>query len=244
MISRSVLQGLHLTLTQGPGDGFVNGGFQGVIGAIDWTVFIAGALSSWWFLAQQFQSKNTAKQSVAAALIGGTAGLLGGALVTANLLYAQSQNSLYEAGWLLSRSKSPLSAFTDTGFGYCMLVFGIGLGVGTGLSMIHVLRSPAWTALVAQHSKERSLSETVGALAKVFAYILQHTWYIFLPVMTVAGMIVDRILHLFNLLGAYRTIGESVVIFFGGEGIVAGLLFGIFALRTGFAIPAPDPSAE
>jgi DNA-binding winged helix-turn-helix (wHTH) protein len=241
MVSRSLLQGFHLTLTQANGDGFVNGWFQGVIGAIDWSVFIAGALSSWWFLIEHCETRRTGKQPLQAAIIGGAAGLLGGALVTANLLYAQSQNSLYEAGWILNPSRSPITAFNETGFAYCMILFGAGLGLASGLSMIRILRSAAWKTLVARHSKERSLSETVRALARVFTHIFRHSWYVFLVVMAPAALLADRILSVLSKPpGLYRVVGECLVISLGGEGIVAGLLFGIFALRTGFAIPAPQ----
>lgn len=241
MTTRSLLQGLHLTLTQATGDGFVNGGFQGIIGAIDWSVFISGSLASWWYLRELCIRHRTRNQALRATFVGGLAGMAGGILVTANLLFAQSRNSLQEAGWILERSRSPFTAFTQTGFGFSMIILGIGLGVATGLSVIRILCSSHWNVLVRRHSKEKTLSETVRALGDVLLHTLGQSWYIILPIMALAA---SCDYAMFRTLSTpppvNRITGEALTIAAGGFGITGGLLFGVFALRGGFAIPAPE----
>ena len=88
-------------------------------------------------------------------------------------------------------------------------------------------------------------SETVGAIVPVFIHIFRQSWYVFVLVMLPAVLVNGRILSaLSKPPGLSRVLGECVVISAGGEGIVAGLLFGIFALRTGFAIPALEGAPE
>lgn len=258
MTSRSILQGLHLTLTQASGDGVVNGWFQGVIGSIDWSVFISTGLASWWFYFEHLKTESSAntapqskrsmlrsgiKQLLTGALVGGLGGLFGGILVTANLLYAQSANSLFEAGWILNRQRPRLTAFWETGFAWAMIFFGVGLGVSSGAGMVNALRSKGWKKLMARRN-ERTLAETIRALGPVLIHVLTSTWYVVVPVMFAAAFASQQLLSaLSNPPGIARVLGESIVISFGAEGIISGLIFGIFALRTGFAIPPPgEPS--
>lgn len=245
MTTRSLLQGFHLTLTQASGDGFVNGAFQGIIGAIDWGVFIAGGLASWWYLGEHCVRRRTRGQALRATFVGALAGMVGGILVTANLLYAQSGNSLQEAGWILERNRPPMTAFIETGFGFSMIILGIGLGTATGFSVIRVLCSLQWNALVRRHSIERTLSETVHALRDVLFNTIRQSWYTILPIMALAAAFDYAMFWTFsNPPALHRIIGEALTIAAGGFALTGGLLFGIFALRGGLAIPAPEEPVD
>lgn len=238
MISRAFLAGFRLTLTQAPDAGFIAGWFQGVIGALVWGVFIAGGLSYRWLVLERRNPSQAKNPKWRATSWGALAGFLGGGLLTIALLYAQRPDSLYGAGWILVKGASPLTAFTTTGLGYTMLLFGTSLGIGCGLTAIRILIAPSWNTFAARNSRPTSLAETARILLAIFERTFAESCRVLFPSMAASALLFYGILEvIFKPPPITRLLGECISITLGGVGIVSGLLFGLFALRTGIAIP-------
>jgi hypothetical protein len=238
MITRAILAGFHKTLTQPSDAGFIAGWFQGVIGALVWSVFIAGVLSRWLFKGSPVASrlKGAALRVTA---IGALAGLVGGAFCTIALLYAQRSDSLQKAGWIFKVGNSPLTAFSETGLGYSMLLFGTALGLCSGFTTIQILSTPGWGELEKLHWKPASRIQFGERFLMVLRRTLSASLVGFLPWMSAAAVLFYFLLPEASKPPGFfhRVAGECFSITFGGMGIVAGLLFALLLLRTGVTIP-------
>ncbi len=219
VITRALLQEFGLTLTYDPATGWLQGLFQGVLGAFIWGPFLAGGLG-YWFFAERSEPCYSGKKPIPAATSGAAAGLGGGVLVTISFLYAQRPESLYEKGWILYGSASPITSFTETGLGYSMIVFGIALGLASGLSTARILLTPKWTTFVARQSTWTSPGKMARELAGVFGNIVRHSWYFSFWTMTPAALLLFAVLSTLSRAPLLlRVVGECFSLILGGKGL-------------------------
>lgn len=251
MIARAFLAAFRLTLTQAPDVGLVAGWFHGVIGALVWSVCISAALCLSWFLVPR--QSDTRFLGSYSPLVGLFAGLIGGVFITIALLWAQRPDSLYGALWTSSREAAARwTAFTVTGFGYSMLLFGAGVGWGCGHAGARIVTGKGWEDLVNRYPKPTSWTETQRVLKGILRrVVLTEGWLVLVPLMVAGGLFyllvlvyrlnfhqpqLDEVGNLSRPLWA-RTLGDCLSISCGGFGLLIGLLFGLFLLRKGLDVP-------
>jgi len=246
-VGRSVIAGLHFTLTQAPDVGAFAGWFQGIMGALVWAAFIAPALAGRWYIVDRGvpQSRYPGARW---GILGAAAGLAGALPITLALLQAQRPASLAAAGWIIGNSLK--SAFTQTGFGWTMLLFGPAVGWGCGFAAMRILNSRDWTILVSR-PKPSSMSRTGRAWARIMALAFSRSGYI-LGSLAAAASALYVVVYALSGRGAVlaRIAGETASIALGEIGLVAGLLFGLYLIEKGVDIraqdnglPSPSPSA-
>jgi hypothetical protein len=237
-ITRAILAGFNLTMTEPPPArflvGMASGWFQGVIGALVWGLCISFALSCRLVRGERLRQWRSSKVLPDSILVGSIAGLFGGALVDLALLYAQQLNTLYRAQWILTPDAQPLTAFTVTRMGYSMLIYGAALGWGTGYTTVAVMLSGAWKSW-GMRARTSSLDDTLAAFGAILQETLLQGAVGFLPVMSAAAALLYFVVRPPGLLP--KLLGECLSITIGGVGIAAGLLFGLSLLRRGIAIP-------
>jgi hypothetical protein len=245
MISRAFLAGFRLTLTQSPDVGVFAGWFHGVVGALVWAVMISSALSRRWFIVEK---RHPAPRAwLRWGLTGAAAGIIGGGFVTLALIYAQRPDSLVAAGWIV-KGGTPSSAFTVTGFGYTMFLFGAAVGWACGFETARMLASPKWKEFLADPL--HGTSGTFRSVRRILAHVVRETQFgmtVLLP-MVAAGIVLSLLIFsVFKppvLPTFQRIFGECLSITFGDIGLIAGLLLGVFWLEKGVDIPAQDDSQE
>ncbi len=236
--ARVPLAAMRLTLTQAMDAGAVSGLLQGIIGSILWAVPIGGTISIWLLGFADWPRWNLANPRRRATLIGGASGLLGGAIVTLSLVFGQEPETLAKAGWIQDQTR--LTAFTVTGLGYSELVNGLALGGAVGFCAARVLLSSHWGIIVATHSKIAGVAELPRALRSSLIQALKQS-HVLLLMMAIAASLVDGVVSVFFARRAHlRIIGEALCIGAGGLGMVSGLLFGLFLVRTGVRIHGRD----
>jgi hypothetical protein len=232
IVTRSTLAIFDCTLTQPRGSGFAAGAFQAVIGALTWGVLISAWLSCWLVLPERALDRKGGSFVTSSA-----AGLAGGALVTAALLFAQGPATLYNADWIPSATSQITTAFTETGLAWSMVILGTALGFGCCLTTLLVMSASGWRGFVAR-AKATNFPSAARLFGAVFGRTLKDGLAGFVPVMALAGTALWYVIrqtepsHLLP-----RLLGECMSILCGGIGIVVGLLFGFVLLRTGIVIP-------
>jgi DNA-binding winged helix-turn-helix (wHTH) protein len=241
MTIRAVLAGYHATLTQASDAGAVLGWFQGVIGSLVESLFIAGGLAYLWFAVLRCRPWRSRYPKVLAAASGAVFGFLGGLINSLALTYAQELESLQRADWIVAVDPSTRlrAAFYTTGMGWAMPFFGLVVGAACGFTTIWIVNGPEWKDILAGHPKLTNLADTW----RVFVSIARHAGRmgcrsILLP-MAAAGVLFDLGLLLLRHIPArllIRTAGDCINFTLGGLSVVVGILYGLYILTKGIDI--------
>jgi hypothetical protein len=236
IIPRALLAEFRLTLSQSRDIGFALGWFHGIVGALVWATAISTSLFYLWFVVESYRPPDFPWWSALSA--GGFAGFLGGLINSLALLYAQRPDTLVRAAWIASESSPRWSAFTTTGMGYSMPLFGTVIGCCCGFTPLWIIQRSDWPKLLADHPKLTDLAVSRRVLWKITSKVMRSgVPFIGIPMLAAAG-----IFHL--LLSSpptwSRTLGECLSIGIGGAGLDIGLLFALYILAKGVEITGDE----
>jgi hypothetical protein len=207
---------------------------EGVIGALVWGMSIAGFLLPWWFISEEARPWRARYPRLNSAAVGAGGGIVGGILISITLLYAQRPESLFKAGWIVTAQSPRWTAFTVTGLGYSMLLFGLAVGLSSGLTAIRILLSTRWETFVARNPKPTHLAPTARILGAIlYRVALFESWSILVPMIAAAIVVYEVLSFLYKPPSILRVAGECLSITFGCIGLVSGLLSGLYILGKG-----------
>jgi len=242
MTIRAVLATLHATLTQASDVGAVLGWFQGVIGSLVESLFIAGGLAYLWFAVLKSRPGRVRHPKLLATGVGAFCGGSGGLVNGLALLYAQEPESLQRADWIIRADPSGRlhAAFYITGMGWVMPWFGLVVGAACGFTAIWIVNGAKWRAILTDHPKLTNLADTWRVCVAITRHAVAAGWRSILLPMTAAGVVFDAAFFLFPHTPArlfVRTFGDCLNFAAGGLGVVVGMLYALYVLAKGIDLP-------
>lgn len=233
---RALLATFGLTVTQLARMGLFEGAFQGVAGAIPWSLFIGGSLLWWWFVGE----RRRPWQGRSSAVVGALGGLVGGIVNTFSLLLVYGHNSLAMMQWIPTKESSQLEALTATGLALTMPLYGTLVGLGVGQAARRML--PRWRGSATRRKRASEHSEVQRMLASTAYETLIHSWLFLLPLLAAAVAFRAFLTGMPHQPVGYsqKLFGEALSLYFGGVGCLIGLFFGLHILRKGLHIPGDE----
>ncbi|MGC2237391.1 MAG: winged helix-turn-helix domain-containing protein [Pyrinomonadaceae bacterium] len=211
----------------------VEGAFNGVAGAIVWSMFIGAPLLFWWYVGerkQPWQGKYTW-------LVGALGGLIGGTLNTIVLVLIYGEDTLSEIHWIPAKNSEMLEVITQTGVAFAMPIYGGLIGLGSGAAARRML---LWWGKHISDIESKSADPGLFEISKIIcSKITYNSLWIFFP-MFLSAVFVYLILFTMphKSVTARQLIGESISLSFGGIGLLLGLFLGLYIIRRG--LPSLD----
>lgn len=241
MTLRAILAAFHATLTQASDVGAVLGWFQGVIGSLVESLFIAGGLAYLWFAVLKCRPWRNRYPKLLAAASGAVFGVFGGLINSLALIYAQEIESLQRADWIVSGDPNTRfrAAFYATCMGWAMPWFGLVVGAACGFTTIWIVNGPEWTEILADHPKLTNLADAWRVFVSIARQAVAAGCRSILLPMLAAGALFDLGLLLLPHIPAkllIRTAGDCINFTLGGLSVVVGILYGLYILTKGIDI--------
>jgi hypothetical protein len=233
---RALLATFGLTITQFAPMGLFEGAFQGVAGAILWSLFIGGSLLCWWFVGE----RRRPWRGGASTTVGALGGLAGGVVNTLALILVYGHSTLTKMHWITSEDSTRFDALTMTGMALAMPLYGTLVGLGVGQAARRML--PRWRKSAPEQVSAPGRTEIHGVLASIVNQALIQSWLILLPLLAAAGAFRAFLTVVPHPPADYgqKLFGEALSLYFGGVGLLIGLFFGLHILRKGLRIPGDE----
>jgi DNA-binding winged helix-turn-helix (wHTH) protein len=233
---RALLATFGLTITQLAPMGLFEGAFQGVAGAIIWSLFIGGSLLCWWFVGE----RRRPRQGRFSTVVGALGGLAGGVVNTFALILVYGPGTLAEMRWLPTKESSQLATLTETGLALAMPLYGVLVGLGVGLAARRMRKR--WRKSMPEQKSAHDPSEIRVVFASIVKQTLIYGWFILTP-LVVAAIAFRAFLTVVPhqpVDYAPKLFGEALSLYFGGIGLIIGLFIGLHILRKGLHIPGDE----
>jgi hypothetical protein len=168
--------------------GAVKGGFHGVAGGAGWAMGIAPALLIYWVVFRGGRLNLGTTETACSIIAASFGGFLSGITLSFLLGFVFQNQSLYNAGWLLSQNPPDLTTkladmLIHTRHGWITPVFGIAVGAGIAWSLRSMFADPRTEIFVAQHEGAiRSLAQVSRSVRRIGNRVFRKSWRTFLAV--------------------------------------------------------------
>jgi len=241
---RALLATFGLTITQFAPMGLFEGAFQGVAGAIIWSLCIGGSLLCWWFVGE----RQRPRQGRFSTVVGALGGLAGGVVNTFALVLVYGQSTLAEMRWIPTKESSQLEALTETGLALAMPFYGMFVGLGVGLAARRMRQRrrrsvpEQKSTSVPEQKSANDPSEMRGMFTSTAKQTLIYGWFILTPLVVAAVAFSAFLAAVPHQPAGYspKLFGEALSLYFGGIGLIIGLFIGLHILRKGLEIPGDE----
>jgi hypothetical protein len=233
---RALLATFGLTITQFAPMGLFEGAFQGVAGALTWSLFIGGSLLCWWFVGE----RRRPWQGRSSTLVGALGGLAGGVVNTFALILVYGHSTLAQMHWIPTEDSSQIEALTETGLALAMPLYGALVGLGVGQAARWML--PRWRRSASEWKRAPDRSEIRVVLASGINQMLICSLLILLLLVAAAIAFSAFLTMVPHQPAGYgpKLFGEALSLYFGGVGLLIGLFLGLHILRKGLHIPGDE----
>lgn len=233
---RALLATFSLTITQLAPMGLFEGAFQGVAGAIIWSLFIGGSLVCWWFVGE----RQRPRQGRFSTVVGALGGLTGGVVNTLALILVYGQGTLAEMRWIPTKESGQFESLTETGLALAMPFYGVCVGLGVGLAARRMRQR--WRKSGPEQQSLHASSEIRVVFASTLKQTLVYGWFILTPLVVAAVAFRAFLTVVPHQPADYgpKLFGEALSLYFGGIGLIIGLFIGLHILRKGLRIPGDE----
>jgi hypothetical protein len=252
------LVGAALTLAD-KSAGWAKGPFHGLAGGTFWGIGISSALMFYWVILRGGRVSPKLRNWIPAFLAASAGGFVAGALLALVVGFVFQQESLYSAGWLDKSSTAAgrlADLFWNTRHGWWPPILGAAVGAGVSWSLQNISADHRAEEFLSRHSGDiLKPTQALVAIAKMLRLVFFKSWRI-LTMLALGGILVFAILRpghrvcdpsdpqwdsskpacdvTYKLAPLPARVGGIVLIMWaGGVFMEVGILFGIFAARTG-----------
>ena len=223
---RAFLAAFNWTITQVSQMGVFKGIFQGIVGAVMWSLSIGGTLLVFWLVAGNPRSRKKRYSP----LIGFLGGLTGGIINTFIVISVLTAKSLFEMNWIPNSESQLVETVTRTGVAFVMPVYGGIIGFGVGMISRWMLEWQEENLNNQKYFESASLE-----IREIIFQTVKNSWMLLLPILAAFGGVHLLLLNMPAQLNIWdRLFGEAVSDFFGGIGLVIGLFIGLSAIEREF----------
>lgn len=225
------------------------GFFHGVIGGVMWAGAISLGLSLYRLVFGRDLIPGSYWKPLGALGVGALIGLLSSILVVLCIASVYSDTSLRKMGWIQQSTENDSRPFLDdlfynTGFGWCHLITGIGIGIGMALMTNGLQASAKWKAFLHSQARLASLKQARELIWGLMKLALPYSWPLPLVIglaATAASFVpnhipgVQKATMLATVQGLTADCGIQII---GAYFAVVGMGFGIVILRYGLNVDA------
>jgi hypothetical protein len=157
------------------------GFFHGVIGGVMWAGAISLGLSLYRLVFGRDLIRGSYWKPLGALGVGALIGLLSSILVVLCIASVYSDPSLRKMGWIQQSTQNDSRPFLDdlffnTGFGWCHLITGVGIGVGMALMTNGLQASVKWKEFLHSQARLTSLKQARELIWGLMKLALPYSW--------------------------------------------------------------------
>lgn len=225
------------------------GFFHGVIGGVMWAGAISLGLSLYRLVFGRDLIPGSYWKPLGALGVGALIGMISSILVVFCIASVYSDPSLRKMGWIQQSTENDSRPFLDdlfyhTGFGWCHLITGVGIGIGMALMTNGLQASSKWKAFLHSQARLTSLKQARELIWGLMKLALPYSWPLPLVIglaAAAASFVPNRIpgvpkaTTLAIVQGLTADCGIQII---GAYFAVVGMGFGIVILRYGLNVDA------
>jgi len=231
------------------------GFFHGVIGGVMWAGAISLGLSLYRLVFGRDLIQGSYWKPLGALGVGALIGLLSSILVVLCIASVYYDTSLIQIGWIprpTQNGKQPLLAdlFYNTGFGWCHLITGVGIGIGMALMTNGLQASGKWREFLHSQARLTSLKQARELIWGLMKLALPYSWPLplviglaaiaasFIPVRVAQPSDPEQRTKANTLQIVQGLTADCGIQIIGAYFAVVGMGFGIVILRYGLNVEA------
>jgi hypothetical protein len=230
------------------------GFFHGLIGGVMWAGAISLGLSLYRLVFGRDLIRGSYWKPPGALGVGALIGLISSILVVLCIASVYSDPALITMGWIqkpTQNGREPLltDLFYNTGFGWCHLITGVGIGIGMALMTNGLQASPKWKEFLHSQARLTSLKQARELIWGLMKVALPYSWPLPLVIglAAIAASFAPRVdppedpgkptkAHRLQIVqGLTADCGIQII---GAYFAVVGMGFGIVILRYGLNVDA------
>jgi hypothetical protein len=254
--------GASLTLADSSA-GWAKGPFHGLAGGAFWGIGISASLVGYWVVVRGGRVSPKIRNWIPATLSASMGGFVAGVALSLVVGFVFQPASLYTAGWLQSDgAAAPAVRIADlfwyTGHGWWAPILGAAVAAGVAWSLQTISANPrAEEFLRKQSGAIEKPNQALLPIVRMLRLVFSKSYRILIA-LAIGGILVYPILRpgrgicdasnpnppcdktVFLAPKPVRVAGIVIIIWAGGVFLEVGILFGIYAARTGVILPRDE----